>query len=50
MPTTQPEDELKARECAERQEEMDAIAAYGNQREFPAVANVFADPEPIPAE
>ena len=50
MPPTQSEDELKAKECDERQEEMDAIAAYGNQREFPAVANVFADPEPVPAE
>jgi hypothetical protein len=50
MPPTESEDELKVKESIERQEEMDAIAAYGNQREFPAVANVFADTEPVHAE
>jgi hypothetical protein len=31
-------DEAKARECAERQEEMDAIAAFSARTEFPEIA------------
>jgi hypothetical protein len=38
-----PED-LKAKECDERQVEMDAIANFCNQHEFPAVAGAYVDP------
>ena len=36
-------DEVKARECLGRQEEMDAIAVYGARSEFPAVAASYVE-------
>lgn len=32
---------VKAKECAERQEEMDAIACFSNHTEFPEVAATY---------
>lgn len=32
---------VKAKECAERQEEMDAIAVFSNRAEFPEVAATY---------
>ncbi|MEA2484665.1 MAG: hypothetical protein QOC55_2612 [Thermoleophilaceae bacterium] len=39
--TPESEEELKTKECTERQEEMDAIAAYGTRGEFPPVSGTF---------
>jgi len=44
MSTPQSEDELKTKECDERQEEMDAIAGFGTRCEFPPVSGAFAQP------
>jgi len=35
-------EQVKAQECEERQEEMDAIAGFGTRRDFPSVSGVFA--------
>ena len=42
MPTPQSEEQVKANECNERQEEMDAIAGFGSRCELPSVAGAFA--------
>lgn len=46
MSTPQSEEQLKAHECAERQEEMDAIAAFGTRCEFPSVSGAYVQPLP----
>jgi hypothetical protein len=37
---------VKAKECAERQEEMDAIASFSNHAEFPEVAATYVQAAP----
>lgn len=44
VPTLTAPEDLKVKECIERQVEMDAIASYGNQRAFPSVAGAFVEP------
>jgi hypothetical protein len=41
MSIPQSEEQVKANESSERQEEMDAIAGFGNRCELPAVSGAF---------
>jgi hypothetical protein len=44
MSSPQSAEEIKNKECVERQDEMDAIAAFEARREFPPVSGAFAQP------